>query len=258
MDKRGAVVLGGAHGALALARSLGASGVPVSHISNDSPLPGSLRHVKHQIGWPGPLDEGAIPFLFKSADDQFSYAALWDNGKPVAEFTARRTRQYPVDFGCKSTFVEIVEEPGVVEAARTILASIGHHGLVEVEFKRDQRDGSLRLLDVIPRPWSWFGLCSTAGIDLGTMLWRLANDQPNAPAAATPGTAWMYLARDAVAATSLMARRDIGLGGDLRSFGRVRACATFARNDPRPGLIDLPLTGGRVLTRRILKAGHQT
>lgn len=39
MDKRGAVVLGGAHGALALARSLGPSGVPVSHITNDSPSP---------------------------------------------------------------------------------------------------------------------------------------------------------------------------------------------------------------------------
>jgi len=394
MDLRGAVVLGGAHGALALARSLGPSGVPVFHVTDDSRLPGSSRHVKRQIGWPGPHDEGAIPFLLKAAEDQgwqgdllvpagdaevelvsrhidrlagsytvclppwdalrwlcdkpllyqraaelgiatprtyeppgdaplegfdlefpvilkpnmgggdtafskakvirvddrtaldeaykhaaaeigadnvvvqelipgggehqFSYAALWENGKPVAEFTARRTRQYPVDFGYTSTFVEIVEEPGVVEAARTILASISHHGLVEVEFKRDQRDDSLRLLDVNPRPWSWFGLCSAAGVDLGTMLWRLANDRPNAPAAATPGTAWMYLARDAVAATSLMARRDIGLGGYLRSFGRVRAWATFARSDPRPGLIDLPLTGWRVLTRRILKAGHQT
>ncbi|WP_407811235.1 hypothetical protein, partial [Staphylococcus aureus] len=40
--------------------------------------------------------------------NQFSYAALWLNGEPVAEFTARRIRQYPVDFGYTSTRVEIV------------------------------------------------------------------------------------------------------------------------------------------------------
>ena len=30
---------------------------------------------------------------------QFSYAALWSANAPVAEFAARRTRQYPVEFG---------------------------------------------------------------------------------------------------------------------------------------------------------------
>jgi predicted ATP-grasp superfamily ATP-dependent carboligase len=185
-------------------------------------------------------------------EHQFSYAALWDRGNPVAEFTARRTRQFPVDFGYTSTFVEIVDEPGVADAARTLLGSIGHYGLVEVEFKRDHRDGALRLLDVNPRPWSWFGLCSAAGMDLGTMLWQLADGQPTGPATARPGTAWMYLARDAVAASSLIARKELNVSGYLRSFRQVRAWATFALNDPKPSLIDLPLTSWRVLTRRIL------
>ncbi len=32
-------------------------------------------------------------------EGQFSYAALWSNNFPVAELAARRTRQYPVEFG---------------------------------------------------------------------------------------------------------------------------------------------------------------
>ncbi|MGG2473824.1 ATP-grasp domain-containing protein, partial [Rhizobium sp. BR5] len=137
-------------------------------------------------------------------ESQFSYAALWLNGEPVAEFTARRARQYPVDFGYTSTCVEVVDNRQAIEAARKILKSVGHSGLVEVEFKLDGRDGELKLLDVNPRPWSWFGLCSAAGIDLGGLLWRVANDMPTGQSFdARQGASWSYLVRDAVAAFTL-------------------------------------------------------
>ncbi len=385
----GVVVLGGAHGTLALARALGGKGVRVHLVSNDTPLPGWSRRADGISQWSGPDSGGAVDFLFNlaathdlygallvpggdaevrfvsqaagalcrsfevalppwerlkwacekpllyrraeelglafpktyrfasleeamaadirfpvvlkpnmgggdnrfsrakvvRADDrgafasayrdavgqigldnvvvqqlipgggesQFSYAALWWQGRPVAEFTARRTRQYPVDFGYTSTYVEVVEVPQVTAAARRLLDSIGHHGLVEVEFKRDARDGAFKLLDVNPRPWSWFGLAAAAGVDLGALLWRSANGLPAAPAQARAGTAWMYMARDLASAATLIGRGTLKPGAYLRSFGAVRAWATFAGDDPMPGLIDLPLTGWRVLTRRILR-----
>ncbi|MGH6760527.1 MAG: ATP-grasp domain-containing protein [Phyllobacterium sp.] len=186
-------------------------------------------------------------------ESQFSYAALWLNGQPVAEFAARRARQYPVEFGYTSTFVEVVDEPRVIETARVILESVNYSGLAEVEFKQDHRDGSLKLLDVNPRPWTWFGLGAAAGVDLGTMMWRVARGQPVRPVAARLGVSWMYLVRDIVAAATLIARGRIGVTDYLRSFGRVRSWATFAWNDPLPGVIDLPLTAWRVLTRRVLR-----
>jgi D-aspartate ligase len=391
----GVVILGGAHGTLALARSLGARNIPVWLVSTDTPLPGLSRRIRHKFDWPGPDDPNAISFLldlaqrhglagallipggdgevrlvsqsidalspayrimlpawdqlkfvcekpllyrrateldvdipptyrFASteeasrtairfpvvlkpnmgggnselarakvirADDraafdpvferaaaeiglenvvvqelipgggegQFSYAALWHDGKPVAEFTARRARQYPVDFGYTSTFVEVVDQPRAVEAARKLLASIHHEGLVEIEFKRDQRDDALRLLDINPRPWSWFGLASAAGLDLGAMIWDIANGR--APAPSRPpriGTSWMYLVRDMVSATVLIARGKLGIGAYLRSFGCVRAWATFAADDPLPGLLDIPVTAWRVLTRRVLRIKPRT
>ena len=385
----GVVVLGGAHGTLALARSLGAGGVRVHLVPNDTPLPGWSRRVGGTSRWDGPDSGGAVDFLldlaathglrdallvpggdaevrfvsqaaqalsgafrvmlppwerlkwmcekpllyrraeelgldvpktyrFASLDEamradirfpvvlkpnmgggdnrlsrakvvraddrnafvaayrdavgqigldnvvvqqlipgggesQFSYAALWRQGQPVAEFTARRTRQYPVDFGYTSTYVEVVDVPEIVAAARRLLGSIGHQGLVEIEFKRDARDGTFKLLDVNPRPWSWFGLAAAAGIDLGALAWQSANGLPVAPAKARPGTAWMYLARDMASAATLIGRGALKPAAYLRSFGAVRAWATFAGDDPVPGLIDLPLTGWRVLTRRILR-----
>jgi predicted ATP-grasp superfamily ATP-dependent carboligase len=63
----------------------------------------------------------------------------------------------------------------------------------------------------------------------------------------------MYLARDMVAAAQLMARGELSLRDYLGSFRAVKTWAAFAPNDPVPGVLDLPLTAWRVLTRRVLK-----
>lgn len=386
---RGVVILGGAHGSLALARSMGRAGVPVRYVSNDSPLTGWSRHIGRMERWPGPeepqsvaflLDfarrnglEGALlvpasdpevkfvsqsaselsavfrimlpewerlrwlcdkPLLYRRAaelglsfpqtyrlssleeglalepvfpvilkpnmgggngplakakvlraDDraaftqafraaveemgaenvvvqqfipgggecQFSYAALWCDGRPVAEFTARRSRQYPVDFGLTSTFVETVEVPGVTEASRTLLESVGYSGLVEIEYKRDPRSGVLNVLDVNPRPWAWLALAPAAGMDLGLLMWEAANGRlPSSPPRARLSASWMYLARDAVASAILIGRGRLGLSAYLASLPRIRAWAAFSWSDPAPGLLDLPLTAFRVVTRRVL------
>ncbi|MGX7873286.1 carboxylate--amine ligase [Mesorhizobium sp. ORM6] len=384
----GVVILGGAHGTLALARSLGIQKVPVWLVSNDTPLPSFSRYACRTMTWPGPDDKGAIAFLLDMArvqglggfllipggdpevrfvsqsigqlstvfdvvlppwprlkwvcekpllyrrarelalavpltyeittleqataaelrfpvilkpnmggrsrfarakavlandpksflaaytwaaeeiggenvvvqemipgagESQFSYAALWNEGVPVAEYTARRTRQYPVDFGYTSTFVEVVDEPQLIDAARRLLGSIAHHGLVEVEFKRDARDGSMKVLDVNPRPWTWFGLGAAAGVDLGAMLWAIKSGQTVRAASVRPNTSWMYLVRDIVAAGKLISSGRLTKRAYFSSFAKVRAWATFRASDPMPGLIDLPLTAWRVLTRRILR-----
>lgn len=210
----------------------------------------AYRDAAGQIGLENVVVQQLIP---GGGACQFSYAALWDNGQPVAEFTARRTRQYPVDFGYTSSFVEVVEEPELVEESRKLLASIAHHGLAEIEFKRDPRDGGLKLFDVNPRGWSWFGLAAASGVDLGALLWDKANGRAVAAPTARVGTAWMYLVRDMVAAGMLAGRGQLGAGDYLRSFGAVKSWATFAGDDPMPGLIDIPLTFWRVLTRRILR-----
>jgi len=184
-------------------------------------------------------------------EGQLSYAGLWIEGREAAGFTARRTRQYPLQFSYTSTFVEVVDAPDVAEAARRFLSAIGHHGLVEVEFKRDARDGTLKLLDINPRPWSWFGLAEAAGLDLGAMLWFTAQGQPPRPGRARPGVAWMFLVRDMVAAGALMRAGQLSPGAYLQSFGRVRSWATFALSDPLPGVMDVPLTLMRIVTRRL-------
>lgn len=182
---------------------------------------------------------------------QFSYAGLWWHGEPVTCFTARRTRQFPVDFSYTSTFVETVEEPDVVAAAEAFLRSIGHHGLVEIEFKRDPRTGALKLLDVNPRPWSWFGLAQAAGVDFGAAITALCSGRSAPPMQARPGVGWMFFLRDLVVAAQLAGRGELDVGQWLASLGRTRTFASLSLRDPLPGLVELPLTLVRVVARSL-------
>jgi len=61
---------------------------------------------------------------------QFSYAALCLDGRPLASVVAKRTRQFPMDFGRFSTYVETIDEPGVVEPALRLLKAFHYTGLV--------------------------------------------------------------------------------------------------------------------------------
>lgn len=190
-------------------------------------------------------------YLPGGGDCQFSYAGLWWHGEPVLSFVARRTRQYPIEFSYTSTFVETVAEPAVQQAGETFLRSIRHHGLCEIEFKRDPRTGQLKLLDVNPRPWSWFGLADAAGIDFGAAIIAQSSGAATPPASARQGTAWMFGVRDVVVAVQLAWAGKLDFGAYLKSAVRTRTFASMSLSDPLPGLVELPLTLLRIVQRAI-------
>jgi D-aspartate ligase len=187
-------------------------------------------------------------------ETQFSYAALAVDGKPLAALTARRTRQYPADFGRASTYVETVDAPDLVEPSLRLLERIAFTGLVEVEFKRDPRDGRFKLLDVNPRVWGWHSLCGAAGVDFSWLLWRLVNGEEVPATAARAGVRWMRLTTDTPTALREVLRGRLGLGTYLRSLKRPRESAIFAADDPLPGLIEVPLLARLAIKR--MAAGH--
>jgi predicted ATP-grasp superfamily ATP-dependent carboligase len=190
---------------------------------------------------------------------QFSYAALCDRGVPVAALTARRTRQFPIDFGYTSTFVETIEQPEVEAAACRVLRALEYSGLVEVEFKYDVRDGRYKLLDINARAWTWIGLGGAAGIDFPHLAWQQAKGETIAPVRGQAGARWIHATRD-LAATGQELLAGSGLGAVLRyaqSFRRPLAFATFATDDPLPAIVELPIVTRRVASRwlQVLRQG---
>jgi predicted ATP-grasp superfamily ATP-dependent carboligase len=174
-------------------------------------------------------------------ESQFSYAALCRDGQPIASLTARRTRQYPIDFGYSSSFVETLDVPEIVAPSRRLLAAIRYTGLVEIEYKFDARSGVYTLLDINPRLWTWSALGARAGTDFPYLLWRMMRSMPVPERTAGAGVRWMRLSTDFPAAIHEMLRGRLTLGAYLRSFHNPIQFALMAADDPLPGLLDLPL-----------------
>lgn len=97
---------------------------------------------------------------------QVSVATFCVEGEVKQSMTARRFRQYPIDYGLGSSFVESLYLPELFEPAAKVLRYMRASGMVEVEFKQDPRDGAYKLLDINIRPWGWHTLCIACGLDL--------------------------------------------------------------------------------------------
>jgi len=180
---------------------------------------------------------------------RFSFAAVCRDGRPLAAVVARRTRQYPVDFGRASTFVETIDDPGIVEPASRLLEDLALDGLVEVEFQRDHRDGRFKLLDVNPRAWGWHSIGEAAGVDFAYLAWRTAIGDPLPALHARPGVRWARLSTDVPTAALEIAAGRMALVPYLRSLRPPLEGPIAAWDDPLPAILELPLSIGAAARR---------
>jgi predicted ATP-grasp superfamily ATP-dependent carboligase len=172
---------------------------------------------------------------------QLSYGALCADGIPLASVTARRTRQYPTDFGHSSTLVETVNQPEIEESAGRLLAAMGYTGVAEVEFKYDSRDRRFKVLDINPRLWTWHALCRRAGVDFPYLLWLLARGEPVSELRGQPGFSWVRMSTDILSAMIHMLQGRLSPQAYARSLRGPIEYAMFASDDPLPWLLDLPI-----------------
>ena len=114
-----------------------------------------------------------IQELVTGEDDQLyslgSY--LREDGEPLGLFSGRKLVQTPPGIGtCRIGEAVWVQE--VVDAGLKLLRGLGFHGISQVEFKRDARDGRFKLMEVNPRLWQWHGLAAACGVDLPVIAYR--------------------------------------------------------------------------------------
>jgi len=174
-------------------------------------------------------------------ESQFSYAAVCYDGEPIVSLTARRTRQYPIDFGYSSSFVETLDIPQIVEPSQRLLAAIRYTGLVEVEYKLDARNGRYKLLDINPRLWTWATIGARAGVDFPYLLWQMMKGRPVQKQTGRVGVRWVRMSTDIPSAIQEILRGRLSVRAYLSSLHKPIEFALMAIDDPLPGLLDLPL-----------------
>jgi len=178
---------------------------------------------------------------------QCSVAAFCEEGIVLSAMTARRTRQFPIDYGLSSSFVEAIEIRDLLDPARRLLQRLGITGMVEVEFIEDQRDGKPKLLDVNPRPFGWHALCIACGLDLPWMQYQYALGRRPGRVHPRYGPRWVRILTDVPAGVQ---RIRAGLMSPLEYLRSLRGEMMFSvldLHDPLPAVGDLMVAVGRVL-----------
>jgi D-aspartate ligase len=176
-----------------------------------------------------------------NGENQFSFCGICSGGKVTDSLVARRRRQFPVDFGNASTFVETTDQSVVESGGRSFLESIGFDGMGEVEFKYDTRDGEYKILDVNSRPWGWHTLGKAAGVDFSYLLWRQRVGLPAMPAGGRRPAAWIREITD-VAALLKAYNRPAEIKVLLQAIrSRRLTFATFSFLDPVPFFAEIVL-----------------
>jgi predicted ATP-grasp superfamily ATP-dependent carboligase len=134
--------------------------------------------------------------------------------------------------------VETIDLPGIEELAERFLNAIGYQGLVEIEFKRDPRDGQFKLLDVNTRIWGFHTLGLAAGVDFPWLQYTAAIGGPLSAHPAESAIGWLRSLTDLpTVAFDLIAGR-LNVGEYLCSLRRTKIEATFSVDDALPGLVE--------------------
>jgi predicted ATP-grasp superfamily ATP-dependent carboligase len=160
------------------------------------------------------------------------------SGRIRALFARRRLRMYPPWFG-NSTFMRSVPIDEVKEAAEhldRLLAHTRYRGVFSAEFKRDADDGRYKLLEVNTRPWWYVEFAARCGVDVCSMAYRDALEEPVRDVASyRTGATCVYPYMDYFACRELRRTGDLTAGDWIRSWASSSQ-PVFRLSDPWPAV----------------------
>ncbi len=180
-------------------------------------------------------------------DELFTVGSYLDaESRPLAVFTGHKLRQHPRGAGSCRVGVSKWDEKLADDALR-LLKELHYHGVTQVEFKRDPRDGRQCLMEVNARHWMWHSLAAACGVNLSLAAYKDAIGEPFTAPRQKDGLKWVVTNKDLPLTVREIAKRQQTLGAYLRSLRGVRVDGVHSLSDPVPGLVNLRFVLGQIL-----------
>lgn len=156
------------------------------------------------------------------------------NGEPLVEFTARKVRNAPPEFG--SPRVAISQQiPDVIEPGRRVLQAMGFYGYSCTEFKKDPRDGVYKLMEVNGRHNLSSLLAVKCGINFPWLHYRhlVQGELPSAQGFRT-GVYWIDVTRDVAFSIRYLNKERYFPLQSILPYVRPHVFAVLDLRDPKP------------------------
>jgi D-aspartate ligase len=162
-------------------------------------------------------------------------AYLDENSRVMCEMTKRKPRQYPAKAGTGTLHVSDWS-PEVAELGRRFLTGAEVRGHASVEFKRDLRDGRMKLIECNYRFLQATALFQASGFDIVGFTYNRLAGRPLPSMAYRHGVRGIFAANDLRAFLEYRRQGELTTGSYLRSLARPHHLMTMAWDDPVPAL----------------------
>lgn len=153
----------------------------------------------------------------------------YDELGTVASFAHRRIREKPPSGGVSVLSESTLPDPAALEHANRLLHALQWRGVAMVEFKRDSRDGSLRLMEINGRFWGSLQLAIDAGVDFPGLLVEIAQGRRPAAPKYRVGVRTRWLLGDLDALLTILLRSRSSLNLPAAHPGKLRSMLGFLR-----------------------------
>lgn len=179
------------------------------------------------------------------------YSYLDENGEALFKFTKRIIRRYPIGMGGGSYHITD-DVPHIAEMSLRLFRHVGLRGIANAEFKLDQRDGRLKLIECNARFTAADCLLAASGIDLPLFVYRRLIGQPApAPAAYRVGLRLWYPVEDYLAYRQLNKMGVMTFRQWLRGILHPQVLPMFRWQDPLPAFVSTAQIVTNFLSRRL-------
>lgn len=190
----------------------------------------------------------------------YTFASYSNRSGSVIDYAViRKVMQHPPEAGT-IRMGEVVREEGVVALGRRLIEHMRFHGLANVEFKRDPRDGTFKLMEINPRSGMSNYFATRTGHNLAYLAYCDAIGEGRASAASgSPdrvGQVWVVFWAVLYDLVRRVVRHPLKAEVLRRSLGelwmmlrRRRVFAVCSLRDPLPGAAFFWWNAQRVIRR---------
>lgn len=185
--------------------------------------------------------------LVEGTDECCSYYTYLDeHGDPLFEYTKRKLRVYPTGFGL-GTYHLSDWQPEVAELGLRFCRAAKLRGIANVEFKRDVRDGRLRLIECNARFTNAQEVVRKSGIDMGWLAYARLTGYPLPSFTGFRNqVGLLFLVEDVQALMAYRHQGQLSLPQWVRSIAVRQAPPFFDWRDPLPSTMNFLAFARRV------------
>jgi predicted ATP-grasp superfamily ATP-dependent carboligase len=173
-------------------------------------------------------------------EDQFSLAGYCKEGGKV--FGYMMTNKLRQSYFGAGTFVSSADIPELYQIGKAVLKKLNYKGIFEIEFRKDARDGTYKIIEVNPRCWSQIMLATRMKVNVAYYAYRDLAVVESGNDRVMPikrRKYWMDFERDLGHIKRKMVHNDYSLRGVLTVLLSFPCVEPFTIRDIRPGLVYL-------------------